>query len=179
MRIELDISERLVRKIRALNMLLGGQSTNFEELLSALLERSVSEAIAGELGLFDAPEQAAPLEAPPSLREDDVTGISDGLGDEEEEEDPAPPAPVRSMTDVIPRRGGLTDKVLDDDMTISDPEHEAKADAASFVEEFFSDTAENLFADLAGLPAPETKRRRQLKLRGRVTPFNGLEESQI
>lgn len=175
MRIELEITERLVRKIRTLNMLLGGHHENFEGFLSQLLDNAVSSAIIGELGLLEGPAEQEPRSY--ETRPDDASGISDGLGDEEDSE---PPAPVRSMTDVIPRRGGLTDQVLDDDMMVADPEHEAKADAASFEADILSDTAESLFADLAGLPAPEVRKKKSpVKLRGRVTPFNGHEESTI
>jgi len=69
---------------------------------------------------------------------------------------------------------------------IGDPEHEAKVDAATFIQEFSADTAESLFAEVAGLPSHQVEddlrkvRRKKHNLgRGRVTPFNGNEESRL
>ena len=184
MQIELNISERLVRKIRALNMLLGGHSSGFEDLLSNLLEESVSQAIAHELGI----DQVAPAFSQPSRyveQEEGSSNLADGLGDLDDEESETP-EPVRSMSDVIPRRGGLTDQALLDDMMIGDPEHEAKVDAATFIQEFSADTAESLFAEVAGLPSHQVeddlrkvRRKKHNVGRGRVTPFNGNEESRL
>jgi hypothetical protein len=101
------------------------------EVLSEELEKVLKDKIAEKLGLSTAiPRQAVVSTAksvkrrPPPPTFQDTTGVSDGLGDLDPEEIPAETDP----STFIPKTGGLTDEMIEQDMHVEDPEHEAAAD---------------------------------------------------
>lgn len=173
--VTLRLNARTLRKIKALHTLSGGH--DFEDALERMLERAVDEEI---LSYIERPElrRSMPVQMPPRRKAatayDDPTGLSSGLGDE----DPSPPEPV-AMDEAIPQTG-LTDEEIDNDMMLDDPAHEAKGDAASV--EMMGMSAEDDFARITGIPIPlvdraqeaavlARRRRKPLKLRGKVTAF--------
>lgn len=116
------------------------------EVLSEQLELVLKERIADKLGLHTQPVPASTVRKkfappPPVHTFQDTTGISDGLGDEEPEE----PEGEKDPTALVPTYGGLTEEVLEKDMKVEDPEHEAKADAPPAVP---GEVAEETFASL-------------------------------
>lgn len=178
MQVELDLPESLIRKMKALNILLGENSNapSFENFIIDKLEESVTEAIYQAVDSGKRPTVMRP--APQDERKSyyhDASEIAEGLGDFDEEE----PEPVKDEMELIPSKskGGVTPQDLDHDMDIDDPEHEAKAEAIPATP---SQKAEEIFANVTGLPIPAeddmeedpriTKRKKKVKLRARVVP---------
>jgi len=199
MQIDLNIPEPLIRKIRALNILVQG-SADIESLLVSLIEQTVNSAIIEALESGETPELQAKRQkqdswsktaAPPQpdhdfdFNEQDATGISDGLGDDEEDE---PLAPTRDPEAFVAKQGGLTDDILDRDMQVRDPSHEAKVDAGTFADEIRGQSAEEAFSAISGLPSVSfeyeedpriSKRKKRVNSRARVSAFDGREENRI
>lgn len=193
MQVELNLPDTLLRKMKALTVMLGGSTDagSFEAMIVELLDQTVTAELIRTIGA----EGAAPIrrEATPVLEEApprrnyyaDATEISDGLGDEEPEDiDEQPASPVEDMYELIPKKGGLTQKSLDDDMDVEDPEHEAKSEAPTA--SVPNSKAEEIFSQVSGIPLPveddgevdnwTSKRRKQRpKLKGRVSHATGVE----
>jgi len=177
MQVELDLPESLIRKMKALNVLLGdtAKASGFESFVVDKLEEYVTSAILVALGN---PALPSPL-APPhrSNYYHDASEIAEGLGDDDLDEEE--PTPVGNMYDLLPKKGGVTNQDLDNDMNVDDPKHEAKAEAIS-VREAPTQKAEEIFSNVTGIPLPVEdddevdhriqKRHKRVKLRGRVVP---------
>lgn len=180
MQLDLEISQALYNKLRALNILIGNTSgSSLESLVLDLMETSVSQKILEILDLntqqtgFDqrAPRIERAHKSP--YVHDEISELSDGLGDLEETD----PEPVENMFDLVSKRGGLSDKTLEEDMRVDDPEHEAKAEAPS---EMPYSQAEALFSHMTGIPLPVEdddeidhrilKRKKKLNIKGKVQP---------
>lgn len=182
MQLELDIPEKLIRKLKALTILEGETPDSIEEIVMASLEHTVEERIRSHLSSTPdyverkqkivRPAEASVRRAAVSRMETDDTGMSDGLGDFDEY---MPDAESDEET-FVPKKGGVSNKDLDEDMDVEDPEHEAKAEAA----EFPPDTDPNeIFASMVGIPMPApdgldtdariARRKRKLKIKGRVS----------
>lgn len=108
MKIEFDLSEKAVRMIKALQVLSGEENHDIKFFISSMIEGGLKDRIAAEIGV-DFTDQAPMIMAPtkelveqPHFTEEDITGVSDGLGDDapdyEEEED----APVGEPKTVDP-----------------------------------------------------------------------------
>jgi len=192
MEITIDLPETTIKKVKAFGVLSGGGSADIESLLCGLVDAAVTAAIiehvtGGTSSEEDAPEERA--YAPPTTKAaqkrlpfprhagSDLSGISDGLGDDDFSEDDG--EDTNASTDesaFIPTRGGLTEQDLEDDMSLSDPEHEAKVEAPPVNRSPGrpQQAAEQLFSELAGLPPPPVdpraaQRKKQLKSKAKVT----------
>lgn len=120
----------------------------------------------------------------PWNRAADVSGISDGLGDDDDEE-PAKINPPKGMAKTLRAKThvGVSDADLLHDMDLDDPSHEAKSEAPNFFDAV--STPEAAFTALSGLPDIDNnhldmravRRKKQLKTRAKVTPFTGSEQS--
>lgn len=136
----------------------------------------------------------------------DMTGVSAGLGDEDfdidlgpeedEEEDeqeaakvappskksfapPPQPAAKKQRRPRKPKAAPITDAELEHDLDVTDPEHEAAAEAPTFADQMGQEVeGEELFAQAAAFPVDSRKARRKRQFgstRAKVTPM--LEES--
>lgn len=145
------------------------------DTLSEILENVLKERIAIELGITPQVTRSQPRVMV------DTTGISDGLGDDDLEPE-MPPAESSEMA-LLPSKGGLTDKDLEDDMEVSDPGTEAKSDAPSFGDDL-AKANENLFAEVAGFeqeyvdPRIAKRRKGPTKSKGRVKPLTSNIEAE-
>lgn len=183
MQIELNVTQSLINKIRALNALLGQKPSSLEETVLKLMEDSVTERLRFLLDMHDSEpagyykKRQDPIVSMHKTPYDKgFTDLSDGLGDLDESE----PEPVESMFDLVPE-GGLSDKSIEDDMKIEDPEHEAKAEAPE-VEAVYGQ-ATDLFSKLSGIPLPVDeeeeidarilKRKKKVKHRAKVSAATG------
>jgi hypothetical protein len=181
MKLELDLPETVLRKIRAYQALSGVHSTTIEGVLVGLLDDVVSLRCAELLGLT-AVEVAAPRPPAPrrtQARADDVTGLSAGLGDADPGDDDGDVIPPTAAEDFIPTQGGLTEDMLEHDLDVDDPDHEAAADAPAArggraPEDAFASAVGYTEArqDFGGLDGIRVRNRKQLpKRRGRVVPL--------
>lgn len=180
MRVELDLPESLIRKMKALNILQGNAANAgvFEQFIVSQIEESVTSAIMIALGN---PALPSPIEPPGRTNYyHDASEIAEGLGDTDEDDmDEENPNPVGSMYELLPKRGGVTSQDLDLDMDVDDPEHEAKAEAPS-IDNLSTQKAEEIFSNVTGIPLPVeddgeidpriAKRKKRTKLRARVVP---------
>lgn len=181
MQIELNLPDSLVRKIKALSVMNGNK--DLEGQISVMLEKTVDDAILS----FIKGTPKHKTQHPYHTKED--FNFADSLGDQQDMDVDIPeelPPPVQDMYDLVPR-GGLTEEILDDDMEVSDPEHEAKAEAPVdlYQNEAGPEPAEANFSRALGIDIPDTsdeyidhrilKRRKNLNFRGKVTPANGSE----
>lgn len=186
MQLDLDIPESLVRKLKALNILEGGMhATSMESLVVAMMDEVVNYRI---LEIMNAPASDTPYEEAPAPRVkptpkqvrhvgryEDTTGISDGLGDDDE--DGMPPPETDEMA-LVPRGVGMTDDDLEDDMKVEDPDHEAKEEAPEFPAGV---AADDIFSKVVGIARPLedddeidhriAKRKKRLKIKGKVKPM--------
>lgn len=185
MKLELDLPEILVRKIKALTVMNGG-SENLTDQLVSMFEKTVDEAI---MSFIDTPrERISKIQGPEggAVQRQDQQELSfaDGLGepqpaDEEEDREEEVPPPVEDMYDLVPP-GGASDEFLENDMVVDDPEHEAKAEAEVVQEQSTVGPAEESFSRALGIDTPEDyvdhrilKRKKKLEIRGKVTPAAG------
>lgn len=196
MQVELNLPDQLVRKLRALNILLGGV-TDMDSYMVQALDEAVTAKIVEASGatvtvaIAPAPSTAPPLRRlPRDAAYDDLTGISDGLGDPEPTQPPPRRAAPRPGTTQPRVQGGLSDAALARDMELADPEHEAKVEAPTWEAQLGSSelapTAEEAFAFAADMPAPPhveedvaPARRRATVDRKRVSPFTGSEQHSL
>ena len=217
MEITIDIPDALIRKIKTLSSLVGGSSGDFEPMLLEMIDSGVSQRILNELGMGDAvvaippvimrmpsqPRIEQPHASPHAYGQTgrDITGISDGLGDDddhgdEDEQHAAPPPPKKQRrprgaakaekahkeaAKVAAKAGGLTEEALEKDMEIGDPDHEAKGEAPTFEDQMRESSGEELFAGVAGFSVDPriAKRKKRLDSKAKVSNFDGNEESTI
>ena len=176
MQLDLEVPERLVRKLKALNALEGGlYAANIESLILSMMEEAVNIRI---LELMEVP--ARPVASTP-LTSSALQGwrpntnsstIADDLGDDE-----LPPETDEEA--LVPTSGGLTDEDLDHDLEVGDPEHEAAEEASEFPDSIKSD---DIFSKVVGIPMPTddemeedahvAKRRHRPKLKAKVRAMN-------
>lgn len=173
--ITLRVPDNVIRKIRAYNILVAGDSKSFETSLVKMIDDVVSSQIASAVGVTPhqihsgraaASGAKALMEVAasvPLFHDEDVSGISSGLGDDAPEEetdgvDAQAEDPYLSSAPSSRGKGGLTDEELSSDMRVSDPKHEAKAEP-TFADSMSEDSPEGLFAQVAGLPTPPVDQR--------------------
>ena len=199
MEITIDLPEQTVRKVKAFGVLCGGLGMDLESLIVSLVDESVSTAIIqhvggrvdavedqaedrGEVYVNHAKQKVAQRARPASTAHRDLSGITDGLGDDDDSE----AEDVDASSDegaFIPKKGGLTERDLEDDMSLTDPLHEAKVDAPhiSRAPGKAQPDAESLFAELSGLPPPPVvdpraaQRKKQLKSKAKVSYASGAD----
>ena len=186
--IELDIPEDTIRKIKAYAVL-NGMSTGLTDALMGLIDQTVTEQIVkavkpGETFATGQVVNRQVILPPPRIktlgdwqsRDEDVSGISQGLGDEDDFVEERAADPMRVS------RGGIKDKDLENDMSVDDPEHEVKVDASSIALSKDKE-AEDIFAEVANMPPPpkparERRRKKTLNSKAKVTEFFGDESSE-
>lgn len=187
--LELRVSIKTVRMLRALAALKGCTPAQIEQVATSLFEEAIAYAIKQELDLVPAVDNSQyrlremrKPEPPPQPAYDH--SLSAGLGDEYayEEEEPQPETDAFAM---VPKQGGLSDEALERDLEVDDPEHEAKAEPPS--DEVPYSDAEEMFRKIAGIPLPIEeayevdhrilKRKKILNSKAKVTEL--LEDSQI
>lgn len=189
--LELKVSLRTVRMLRALAALKGSTPSQIEQLATSLFEEAISYAIKCELDLVPEVEniryhrrEMKKPEPQPQPQPVFDQGLSAGLGDEYayEEEEPQPETDAFAM---VPKQGGLSDEALERDLEVDDPEHEAKAEPPT--DEIPYSDAEEMFRKIAGIPLPVEeaeeidhrilKRKKRLDSKAKVTELLG--DSQI
>jgi len=192
MQVELELPEAVVRKIKALNALESGHTAvSLQDKIVGLLEQTIDQAIASYLGptinAFMLPQQRQSEPSPKNHGatkersrynpiDDLFPSLEDGLGDLDETEI----EPEEDEEALVPKKGGLTESSLDNDMQVDDPEHEAKVDAPELGAPYSK--AEEVFAHVSGIPVPTEHtgeidariagRKRRLNIRGRVVPMS-------
>jgi hypothetical protein len=188
MKVEIDLPEDTLRKLKALNILMGS-SDELEHMLMKMVDEAIVNKIVSTVIGKQAPAPAAravPVEEFTHFQ--DLTGVSDGLGDPEParatRRRQAPPAEARI-------EGGVADEALDHDLDIEDPNSEAKVEAPTFADQMGSDgllpSAEEAFAAAADMPPPvhvpeasaPRKRRATVNTRKHVSAFTGSEQHRI
>lgn len=179
MEIKFDLTDALVKKIRAYNILTGNQGA-IEDTLIGLLDKTVSEEIAKEVGVslsvqttgFVHPTHV--VNVPPVVTtthiEEDVTGIADGLGDDDDEMEQFAANGIEAF---IPEsENSLTDEMIDSDFDLDD------GVTVGPPEENKEERPENVFAGSLGLDHPPLEpdhvhkkraRRERPKSRAKVT----------
>jgi len=202
MKIEIDLDERTIKKIRALNMLQGRPhdlpSFLAEQITQVVSNALISEATDGEpmavsyqghVRTYDTPSAAPPVlgttttisSRPPPAYVDE-SGISEGLGDD----DPMADEAERDPSAQVPDQGGLSEAELDRELGLGTSAPPAKAAPRRAIQGGEETTRPELaFADFAGLPAPRLpepppstgRRRRQMKIAGKVSPAMGESNS--
>lgn len=180
MKVEIEISEDLIKKFKALAILRPLEG-GIDAIVNEGLEKWVTQEIIGalvpdnqmlpgfpgarpeprEMVAPSAPSRRRSRPAPQPIQSEfdafDASGISEGLADQDDdiEEEARTSDPEAFITS----QGGLTEEALDRDMRINDPDHEAKVDASSIKEKKLTGSAsyqtpEQLFAEHSGLPTP-------------------------
>lgn len=194
MQLELELPDETVRKLRALNILLGG-TASVEELLAKMLDEAIVSKIvdtitAGQPRPVQTLGYIAPL-AQPRVAEGsvfhDLTGVSDGLGDPEPPPAPKRKAARRPATPPPALVADASDEALEHDMDVTDPDHEAKVEAPTFADQMgqgqLAPSAEEAFGLASGTPppAPDIKPRAgRAKINPkRVSAFTGGESDRI
>lgn len=179
MKVEVEISPNLLRKLKALQILepmeggiddvIGEGLENWVDgkiasHLSPGLGRALPSGVRAEEGLEVRSDTARRSQRRPASQtrayDPDPSGISSGLSDEVDEfEDDVDEARTSDPEAFIRPAGGLTEEAMDRDMRVSDPAHEAKMDASAIKEKKVTGsdsytTPEELFAEHSGLPTP-------------------------
>ena len=210
MQLTLEVPNTLVKKLRALHLLLpedGGDS--FESIIIGLLDAAAKDAIAeiishqeeytseSEEEEEDVPKKErtirqknhAPKEHAPKKSHYETVS---GLGDEDtqdEDEDDGDGMGLYDFEALVPEKGGLTERDLENDMKVTDPRSEAVFDGSGSVEEY-NEEPEELFSSKMDMPTqrmrdPRIQRRldHQKKLaksrKGKATSFTGSEERSL
>lgn len=193
MQLTLEIPSSLVKKLRALHLLLPEDATDsFESIVIGLLDAAAKDAIA-EIITHQEEYDSTPTENPPTPKKESDYEIVSGLGDddalEEEQDDDGSGRALYDFEGLVPEKGGLTEADLENDMRVSDPRSEAVFDGSGSEEEYDT-AAEDLFSTKMDMPMqrardPRIQRRidHQKKLansrKGKVTSFTGSEESRL
>lgn len=190
MELTLNVSPNFLKKAKALRALT--DADNMDSVITDLLDRAADQAIVEALAALDSGAESLevrsqparksvekPVKKAPYIPPKDVTDISDGLGDDDVDEE-------------VDASGAVSSEDLDHDMDLDDPDTEAAADASDL--DIFGGSAEDIFAEAAGLPPPPAQpagssrneravRRRELKKKvlpprkARVSNFETSEES--
>jgi hypothetical protein len=202
MKVEIEVSEGLLKKLKALSILEpmdGGIDTIVATGLESWVDTQILAHVTQPPKESDyvaprptprASKRRAPAPAPSDYDALDASGISSGLSDEADDfEDDARTSDPEAF---IRPSGGLTEEAMDRDMRINDPAHEAKVDASSVKERRLTGaddfiTPEQLFAEHSGLPTPPPvsedpraiRRRKKQTGKGKAFAFTGVEENTI
>lgn len=183
----LKVTPAAVRVLRSYLALSGRSATEVSEEIgvevSALLVDKLKAKIAGELGIEQAKPRAviaSGVRQPPAQvflghQSEDITGISEGLGDV----DPEPIEGEENPDALVPQSGGLTAEQIDQDMQVENPEVEAAGEPPSTWADQMAQGTDpaNLFAEAAGINTNDNrlqKRRKRDIGKGKVT---GLTEA--
>jgi hypothetical protein len=160
--VTLNIPDDTIKKIRALHILIGEPSAPIDDLIVTMVDKAVMTALVETvLGkeAYPEPDQAVPKRrAPVQQVFEDLTGISDGLGDDEPPEEAAP-APRQSHRAPPPKKTApsalVSDEELLHELDVDDPHVEAKVEAPSFADQMADmPTAEEAFSAAADMPPP-------------------------
>jgi hypothetical protein len=195
MKLEIELSDKLLKKIRALGILCGDKAADFESLVLGHLENYVDDAIMEAIGKrADAVYSAGYAESPrpvkkkknkqaPAYNTEDVSGIADGLGDETDE---YIDEGAMSEEEAMAPEGGLTEELIEKDMRVEDPDSEAKAEPPTFADTI-GKSGEEMFSELTGLPpVPEVaeidprvarRKKRLTGTKGKAVAFMGAESA--
>jgi len=198
MKIELDLSPKAVRMIKALTVLTGDTAASIEEQISQLVESSLKSRIGAELGLSEEPVVTDSRATKPVYQ--DTTGISDGLGDddtdapeeESEDDDPEITEGLKEMDALVPKSGGVSDEAMERDLEVEDPQVEAKSEPSTFGEDILKGgseiSAEDIFSQESGIPVPTppvveegyedhrvSKRKKRSRSKAIISGFTGNE----
>lgn len=217
MMIEIDLSQNAIDKIVALGKLTGRDPREVSQIISGMVENSldnlgsvVEQVLIGASGIESSPRtiprSRLPLESvdggnrlrgdtphptnPPTYNQD-TTGISDGLGDEDEDAEE-----IQGETDpeaLVPTVATPSDEELANELNVSEPEIEAAAEA-TFSDDIMTTVpaeaqdAERVFGDMLGSQVPDAdfygdppppddprvlkKAGRRKRSRGKVVPLN-------
>jgi hypothetical protein len=165
--------------LKALRELNGFSIEEVGKMASDILERGLKQQIMEEIG----EQEEGYGRGNPSFAQMMSSSIAEGLGDntseEDEEERERPVVPVqlpREMMESPPKRTynpmhvppvsrGITDDMLERDLSVEDPRHEAAAEAAPSDSFLF----EGEYSD----PRVQKRRRPMPKTRAKVTPYSG------
>lgn len=187
--VEVPLTPKALRMVKSYGALVGKSVeevvTDIGEIISEILEVRLKDKIANELGFVEAEKKSGTMpevtrKQTHGPRFEDTTGISDGLGDDDEQTEPEEIAGVNDPAAFIPKQGGLTDEVLEQDMSVEDPVHEAKVDASTFGDDMLSQAQDtdgtDLFAEVADFVDPRIqKRKKKPGGKGRATLLNHAE----
>lgn len=185
-KLTINISDRVIRKLKALSALEGYTSPNqMESLASTVFEGALDDSIRCHLHSSNVPARQVEAVPNPEVhdrhRYSDHDEFSDGLGDTVEY-DSKEPEPETDAYAMVPSKGGLSDKDLEQDMSVEDPQHEAKAEPPR--RQRPDDNADDLFADIAfeGRPIASEdeeimdnwapKRKKRVKHKAKVSMIN-------
>jgi hypothetical protein len=160
--VTLHLTERAFRVLKGYATLSGKPieeiTRELSELVSATLDKELTARIAAELNI-----SVVRKADPPKKRFEDITNLSDGLGDTEPED-------VEGDTNedaMVPATGGLTEDDIAKDMSVDDPRSEAKAEATLSVVD-----GEELFAEVAGFDQRGESRKPKRRSRGKVSALS-------
>lgn len=192
-KLDLSVSDKVIRKLKALSALEGCKNpVEMEQISTALFERALDNAIASHLGEITIDPTMSVVPATPkrttgwkraakapSYFEND--GLSDGLGDDMDY-DAQEPEPETDAFAMVPKMGGLSDRDLERDMDVDDPGSEAKAEPPSPPSPV--EDADKMFAQIAGIALDQTdpddeidhriaKRKKKIKHKAIVTEIYG------
>lgn len=195
--LEIKIEARVIRKLKALSALEGFTSpSQIEARASDLFEVALDNAIRSHVDdekksyssaagvSYPEVDNRRAVAVKKAAAEAGFDGLSDGLGDSHDY-DSEEPEPETDAFAMVPKIGGLSDKEIEHDMDVEDPEHEAAA--VPPLQQGPDDNAEDLFLALSGIPLQMDddheidhrilNRKRKTKLRAKVTGL--LEDTQI
>lgn len=192
--LELIIEDRVVRKLKALSALEGFSSPTqmiafasdiFETAIGRAIREHIEEPVKSYSDKLGVTYPAHNNRRPPAPVQGGYDSLSDGLGDDVdyEAEEPTPETNEYAM---VPKSGGLSDKEIEQDLQVADPEHEAAAEPP--IQPGPNDNAEELFAAISGIPLDMEdddneidhrilKRKKRFKTKAKVTGL--LEDAQI
>ena len=159
MKIELDLPPKTVRLLKALKELNGLSAEEMGTLAASILERGLKDQIAYELGLFSNTKGQSDLEY--SVDSD----ISMDLGDEYDYEAEEKKEKEREQKR---NKGAVTEEMLEEDLAVSNPHTEAKAEAAMSENYLFG-----MEDDVRAL-----KRKKNVKSKGKVSAFTGSDSEE-
>lgn len=174
------LPSRALRKLRAYTGLVGASPDEIEYIVGDMLDKALSRGLREAVERLDRLDGEDEVEVTsykknsvPKYEEDlfaaaeeddgatndrDASGISSGLGDDDE--------------DLGVTTGGLTEADLDNDMAVEDPTVEATAEALDAAEDFFSSAISNSSI----IPRQIRNKRGPSKSRGKVTHFTETSE---
>ena len=122
MKIEINVSDSVSKKLAALSVLTGQKADDLESMITTILENNINSRIVAALG-YDVPSERRPTET-----SQDTTEISVGLGDEDDSEIADG---LKEMDALVPSGAGPSEAELENEMVVENPEAEAKASAST------------------------------------------------
>jgi len=155
MEVTINISDRLLKKIKALAILQEDASQDFEAIIEMYLEDTISTQIIALVEGKDKRSQLRPTKVSadtqiPAQQQEhyNQNTVAVGLGDEEPESSTG----TEDMYAFVPQKGGITFDDIENDMRIEDPDHEAISGRYDGPTDGVS--AEELFSSQLNLPTP-------------------------